>query len=131
MPGRSRVSSSAGCSRIQTPKEPESWSMLGLTRSISPRKRRPGSASAVAVISTERGDDDNFSKLGAEYSYGETESDTTVDNLKAYAVVSNKEVDMHNFHIEKLFYKKPMKIFVDYHKGLEWVRKKVILSNPE
>ena len=54
-----------------------------------------------------------------------------LDNLKAYAVVSNKEVDMHNFHIEKLFYKKPMKIFVDYHKGLEWVRKKVILSNPE
>ena len=54
-----------------------------------------------------------------------------LDNLKAYAVVSNKEVDMHNFHIEKLFYKKPMKFFVDYQKGLEWVRKKVILSNPE
>ena len=54
-----------------------------------------------------------------------------LDNLKAYAVVSNKEVDMHNFHIEKLFYKKPMKFFVDDHKGMEWVRKKVILSNPE
>lgn len=54
-----------------------------------------------------------------------------LDNLKAYAVVSNKEVDMHNFHIEKLFYKKPMKFFVDYQNGLNWVRKKVILSNPE
>lgn len=54
-----------------------------------------------------------------------------LDNLKAFAVVSNKEVDMHNFHIEKLFYKKPMKFFVDYINGLEWVRKKVILSNPE
>ncbi len=54
-----------------------------------------------------------------------------LDNLKAFAVVSNKEVDMHNFHIEKLFYKKPMKFFVDYQNGLNWVRKKVILSNPE
>jgi hypothetical protein len=54
-----------------------------------------------------------------------------LDNLKAYAVVSNKEVDMHNFHIEKLFYKKPMKFFVDYQNGLEWVRRKVILSNKE
>ncbi|MFZ9002861.1 MAG: STAS/SEC14 domain-containing protein [Robiginitalea sp.] len=54
-----------------------------------------------------------------------------LDNLKAYAVVSTKEVDMHNFHIEKLFYKKPMKFFVDYQNGLEWVRRKVILSNKE
>jgi hypothetical protein len=54
-----------------------------------------------------------------------------LDNLKAYAVVSNKEVDMHNFHIEKLFYKNPMKFFVDYQKALSWVRKKVVLSNPE
>ena len=54
-----------------------------------------------------------------------------LDNLKAYAVVSTKEVDMHNFHIEKLFYKKPMKFFVDYQNGLDWVRRKVILSNRE
>jgi len=54
-----------------------------------------------------------------------------LDNLKAYAVVSTKEVDMRNFHIEKLFYKKPMKFFVDYQNGLEWVRRKVILSNKE
>ncbi len=54
-----------------------------------------------------------------------------LDNLKAFAVVSNKEVDMHNFRIEKLFYKKPMKFFVDYANGLQWVRRKVILSQPD
>jgi hypothetical protein len=54
-----------------------------------------------------------------------------LDNLKAFAVVSNKEVDMHNFRIEKLFYKKPMKFFVDYANGLNWVRRKVILSQPD
>ncbi len=54
-----------------------------------------------------------------------------LDNLKAFAVVSNKEVDMHNFRIEKLFYKKPMKFFVDYANGLQWVRRKVIMSQPD
>ena len=29
-----------------------------------------------------------------------------LDNLKAFAIVSVKEIDMHNFKIEKLFYKK-------------------------
>ena len=53
-----------------------------------------------------------------------------LDNLKAFAIVSNKEVDMHNFHIEKLFYKNAMKLFVDYHKAVKWIRKKVIMSNP-
>ncbi len=54
-----------------------------------------------------------------------------LENLKAFAVVSNKEVDMHNFHIEKLFYKNPMKYFIDYQKALKWVRNRVILSTPE
>ena len=54
-----------------------------------------------------------------------------LENLKAFAVVSNKEVDMHNFHIEKLFYKNPMKYFIDYQKALKWVRNRVILSNPQ
>ena len=53
-----------------------------------------------------------------------------LDNLKAFAIVSNKEVDMHNFHIEKLFYKNAMKLFLDYQKAVNWVRKKVIMSNP-
>ena len=46
-------------------------------------------------------------------------------NLKAYAVVSVKEVDMHNFKIEKLFYKKPMKFYIDYNNALAWVKRRV------
>jgi len=46
-------------------------------------------------------------------------------NLKAFAVVSMKELDMHNFKIEKLFYKKPMKFFIDYRNALAWVKKRV------
>ena len=53
-----------------------------------------------------------------------------LENLKAFAIVSNKEVDIHNFHIEKLFYKNAMKLFLDYQKAVNWVRKKVIMSNP-
>lgn len=46
-------------------------------------------------------------------------------NLKAFAIVSVKEMDMHNFKIESLFYKKPMKIFVDYKNALKWVKRRV------
>ncbi len=46
-------------------------------------------------------------------------------NLKAYAIVSVKEMDMHNFNIEKMFYKKPMKFFIDYDNALAWVKRKV------
>ena len=46
-------------------------------------------------------------------------------NLKAFAVVSVKEVDMHNFKIEKLFYKKPMKFYIDYNNALAWVKRRV------
>lgn len=46
-------------------------------------------------------------------------------NLKALAVVSVKEIDMHNFKIEKLFYKKPMKFYIDYDNALAWVKRKV------
>ena len=54
-----------------------------------------------------------------------------LENLKAFAIVSNKEIDMHKFHIEKLFYKNAMKLFLDYQKALTWVRRRVIMSNPE
>ncbi|MDO6782369.1 hypothetical protein Q4604_24245, partial [Marinovum sp. 1_MG-2023] len=37
-----------------------------------------------------------------------------LENLKALAIVSVKEIDMHNFKIEKMFYKKPMKFFIEY-----------------
>jgi hypothetical protein len=48
-----------------------------------------------------------------------------LDNLKAYAIVSVKEMDMHNFTIERMFYKKPMKFFIDYNNALAWVKRRV------
>ncbi|QCW99413.1 STAS/SEC14 domain-containing protein [Aggregatimonas sangjinii] len=48
-----------------------------------------------------------------------------LDNLKAFAIVSIKEMDMHNFKIEKLFYKKPMKFFIEYNNALAWVKRRV------
>jgi len=32
---------------------------------------------------------------------------------------------MHNFKIEKLFYKKPMKFYIDYNNALAWVQRRV------
>jgi hypothetical protein len=46
-------------------------------------------------------------------------------NLKAFAIVSIKEVDMHNFKIEKMFYKNPMKFYIDYNNALAWVQRRV------
>ncbi len=48
-----------------------------------------------------------------------------MDNLKALAIVSVKEIDMHNFKIEKMFYKKQMKFFIEYDNALTWVKKRV------
>jgi len=48
-----------------------------------------------------------------------------LENLKALAIVSIKEIDMHNFKIEKLFYKKPMKFFIEYDNALSWVKQRV------
>ncbi|MGB5370437.1 MAG: STAS/SEC14 domain-containing protein [Flavobacteriaceae bacterium] len=48
-----------------------------------------------------------------------------MENLKAFAIVSMKEMDMHNFKIEKLFYKKPMKFFIEYNNALTWVKRRV------
>ena len=45
--------------------------------------------------------------------------------LKAFAIVSVKEIDMHNFKIEKMFYKKPMKFFIEYDNALAWVKRRV------
>jgi hypothetical protein len=47
-------------------------------------------------------------------------------NLCAFAVVSVKEIDMHNFKIEKLFYKKAMKFFINYDNALAWVKRRVL-----
>ena len=48
-----------------------------------------------------------------------------LDNLKAFAIVSVKEIDMHNFKIEKLFYKKPMKFFIEFDNALAWVKRRI------
>jgi len=48
-----------------------------------------------------------------------------LDNLKAFAIVSVKEIDMHNFKIEKLFYKKPMKFFIEFENALAWIKRRV------
>lgn len=46
-----------------------------------------------------------------------------MNNLKAFAIVSRKEIDMHNFGIEKLFYKKSMEFFIEYNNALLWIKK--------
>ncbi|MCL6275403.1 STAS/SEC14 domain-containing protein [Muricauda sp. 2012CJ35-5] len=48
-----------------------------------------------------------------------------MENLKAFAIVSKKEIDMHNFKIEKLFYKKNMEFFIEFDNALAWVKKKL------
>jgi len=48
-----------------------------------------------------------------------------IENMKAFAVVSIKEIDMHNFNIERLFYKKPMKFFIDQDNALNWIKRRV------
>ncbi|WP_041557749.1 MULTISPECIES: hypothetical protein [Cellulophaga] len=48
-----------------------------------------------------------------------------IENLKAFAVVSVKEIDMHNFKIEKLFYKNSMKFFIEFDNALSWIKRRV------
>ena len=48
-----------------------------------------------------------------------------LEYLKAFAIVSVKEIDMHNFKIEKLFYKKPMKFFIEFDNALKWVKSRL------
>lgn len=48
-----------------------------------------------------------------------------LSHLKAFAIVSLKEMDMHNFKVEKLFFKKPMKFFIEYKNAVNWVRRKL------
>ena len=48
-----------------------------------------------------------------------------LENLKAFAIVSKKEIDMHNFKIEKLFYKKNMEFFIEYDNAVAWIKKRL------
>lgn len=54
-----------------------------------------------------------------------------LENLKAFAIVSKKEIDMHNFKIEKLFYKKNMEFFIEFDNALTWIKKKVRSVSPK
>lgn len=47
-----------------------------------------------------------------------------IPNLKAFAIVSNKEIDYYNYKIETFFYKRNnMKIFFDKKSALTWINK--------
>ncbi len=46
-----------------------------------------------------------------------------LSNLKAMAIVSLKQMDMHNFKIERLFFKKPMKFFIEHKKAQAWIKR--------
>ena len=48
-----------------------------------------------------------------------------LENLKAFAIVSKKEIDMHNFKIEKMFYKKNMEFFIEFENALAWMKKRL------
>ncbi|MEO1486099.1 MAG: STAS/SEC14 domain-containing protein [Bacteroidota bacterium] len=48
-----------------------------------------------------------------------------MENLKAFAIVSKKKIDMHNFKIEKLFYKNTMEFFIEFENALAWVKKRL------
>lgn len=45
-----------------------------------------------------------------------------LSNLKAFAIVSNKEIDKHNYHIEKYFYGKKMMLFEELHEAVIWAK---------
>ncbi|MEM6893636.1 MAG: STAS/SEC14 domain-containing protein [Bacteroidota bacterium] len=48
-----------------------------------------------------------------------------MENLKAFAIVSKKKIDMHNFKIEKLFYKNTMEFFIEFDNALTWVKRRL------
>lgn len=48
-----------------------------------------------------------------------------LENLKALAIVSKKEIDMHNFKIEKMFYKNQMEFFIEYENAIKWIKKRL------
>lgn len=52
-----------------------------------------------------------------------------LENLYAFAIVSKKEIDMHNFKIEKMFYKKNMEFFIEYDNAVSWIRKRLKRKN--
>ncbi|PHS63946.1 MAG: hypothetical protein COB12_08790 [Flavobacterium sp.] len=48
-----------------------------------------------------------------------------IKNLVSFAVVSDNKIALSNTQIEKLFYKKPFKQFIDLQDAIIWVKKYV------
>lgn len=48
-----------------------------------------------------------------------------MENLKAIAIVSNKPNDIHNFKIEKHFFKKPMELFNSLPEAIIWTKQHI------
>lgn len=46
-------------------------------------------------------------------------------NLKAFAIVSTKEIDYYNFKIEQFFFKNNIKIFYDKKTALSWINNRL------
>ena len=51
-----------------------------------------------------------------------------IDNLAAFAIVSEKEINLSNAQIEKLFLKKPFKSFKQLAAAIHWVEKMVLVD---
>lgn len=43
-----------------------------------------------------------------------------IENLKAIAIISNKQLSRHNVKVERLFFGKPMKLFATLTEAVEW-----------
>lgn len=46
-----------------------------------------------------------------------------IDSLKAFVIVSNNETHTENVEVEKIFLKKPIKIFSNIETAVEWTTK--------
>jgi len=48
-----------------------------------------------------------------------------IENLMAFAVVTNEQLNISNTEIEKLFLKKPFQVFDDIENAVDWVESEV------
>lgn len=48
-----------------------------------------------------------------------------IENLRAFAVVSQKEIDARTVPVEKIFFKKPFQLFDDLEEAIAWALEKV------
>ncbi len=48
-----------------------------------------------------------------------------IENLVAFAVVSSKQINVTNTQLEKIFYKKPFRHFIELEDAISWVKEEV------